>query len=315
MFGSAGVNFEQKILNSIRFEKKEQNTTIGGVASIGDNQPTQNFPIPSEKIKLCENIQIEESKGRCYFDYAQSKKDVSLCEYINDRNTQIQCKDYLNIEESEIGIYALSSYPSAVAVSEIEEVTFTVSQSGILEKAAVKVEQLNEKGEVLRMVGMLNDNGKNGDLRANDFIYSGKFMVGPYKEEQTIQYRAIFVFSDKATQPIKTNEYFLPVTNFPIESPRFDPAKVVNDPEIGGEIISNEVLVGFNKGVKPDRIRKIVEEMDGEVINVIFGLNIYQIRIPDTGDATEVYRMIKKLEKFSEVEYVGSNTVTTMDTE
>ncbi len=296
---------------SVGYLNKEENALIERDAPASNNQPIEVY---SEKITLCETIQIEVSKDQCYLDYAQSRKDITLCEYIKNQEKQKQCKEYLNLEEPPITIYTLSSYPSAIAVGEKKKIMFTVSQAGTLEKAAVHVEQINEKGDVIHIVGMLNDEGKDGDLRANDFVYGGEFTVGSYNTEQSIHYHAIFVFSNNVIQPIKTDEYLFSVTNFPLDSPPFDPSKVVDNPRTGEQMISNEVLVGFNEGVTPDRIREIVKEIDGEVINVIFGLNSYRIKISDTGNAAEVYRIIKILEKFSEVEYAEPNGVTSIDT-
>lgn len=113
---------------------------------------------------------------------------------------------------------------------------------------------------------------------------------------------------------MRTDNYPLHVTGFPIDRSPADLSKIVDDPNELGQIISNKVIVGFNEGVTPDRIREIVKEIDGEVMSVRFygDLNgVYGIKIPDTGDATGVYNVIEILEKFPEVEFAGPNAIVT----
>ena len=50
-------------------------------------------------IPLCEEIEYPNSYDQCYFDYAQSGKDRSLCMFIKDNEKVRQCFDYFKIKE------------------------------------------------------------------------------------------------------------------------------------------------------------------------------------------------------------------------
>jgi hypothetical protein len=77
-------------------------------------------------------------------------------------------------------------------------------------------------------------------------------------------------------------------------------------------MVSNELVVMFKKGTSPDTIESILENVSGTVIGTIHlntGLVFYQVRIPDTGDASGVNSAVNTLKLQSEVRSTEPNSV------
>ncbi len=267
-----------------------------------------------EKIALCEKIIYKNSKDRCYYDHAMSKNNTSLCGRIVDNVIKEDC--YSNLSEknkTDMPIFwALGSEPDSIPISNTTDVLFTTMQTGTEDKAnKIIIEELNASGSVIRIIGNLNDNGINGDLAENDYVYSGTFKIGSLKEGNLF-FRAKVDFLN-ISESIYTEKYKFGVTRFPIGLYSSDMSKVITNPKTGEKMISNEVIVGFIDSVSPDAIENIINAVDSEIIGIIFSLNIYQIKIFDTGDATGVNKIINKLLNYSEVEYAEPNYITEID--
>lgn len=267
-----------------------------------------------EKIALCEEIIYEDSKDRCYLDYAMSINNTNLCEKITSSVLKEECYNNLNKkdETDKPVLWALGSEPDAIPVAKAADVLFTTMQTGLEDKAnKIIVEELDVSGSVIRILGGLNDDGVNGDLSANDYVYSGTFKVAS-AGEGTLFFRAKANFSG-ILDPVYTDKYKLGVTRFPIESYPSDMSKVITDPKTGEKMISNEVIVGFIEGTSPDTIENILKAVNADIVGTIFGLGAYQIKIPDTGDTTGVNKAINDLLNYSEVEYAEPNYIGELD--
>lgn len=175
----------------------------------------------------------------------------------------------------------------------------------------IVIEELDKSGSVIRILGDLNDNGTNGDLSANDYVYSGTFRISSLKEGNLF-FRARANFSN-ISEPIYTDEYKLNVTRFPTELYSSDLSKTVINPKTGQKMISNEVIIAFIKGTSSDTIENIIKAVGGEVIGTIFGLGVYQVKVSDTGDAVGVNNAIDKLLNYPEIEYAEPNYIVEMD--
>lgn len=266
-----------------------------------------------EKIALCEEIIYEDSKNNCYLDYAMSRNNKNLCEKITDNALKNQCYNILSEKDKKDipVLWALGSEPDAMPVAKTADVLFTTMQTGIESKAdKIIVEEIDNLGKVLKIIGDLNDDGIDGDLTANDYVYSGTFKIHSSKEGNLF-FRAKADFLN-ISESIYTDKYKFGVTRFSVGSYSSDMSKVVIDSKTGEEMISNEVIVGFIDGTSPDTIENIVEAVNGEVVGIIFGIGLYQIKIFDTGDATGVNKTIDKLLNYSEVEYAEPNYITTV---
>ncbi|MCK5123357.1 MAG: hypothetical protein KAQ87_04405 [Candidatus Pacebacteria bacterium] len=267
-----------------------------------------------EKIALCEKIIYKNSKDRCYCDYAMSKNNRSLCGHIIDNTIKEDCYNNLS-EKNRMDppvLWALGSEPDAIPIADTTDVLFTTMQTGLEDKAnKIIVEELDESGIIIRILGDLNDDETNGDLVANDYIYSGTFRISSSKEG-SLFFRAKADFSN-ISDLVYTDRYKFGVTRFPIGLYSSNMSKVITNSKTGEKMISNEVIVSFTKGASPDTIENIIEAINAEIIGTIFGLGVYQVRISDTGDATGVNETIDKLLNYPEVKYAEPNYIVEMD--
>ncbi len=209
-------------------------------------------------------------------------------------------------------LWALGSEPDAIPIANATDILFMTMQTGLEDRAdKIIVEELDMSGSVIRILGDLNDNGINGDLVASDYIYSGTFRISSSKEGNLF-FRAKANFPN-ISEPIYTDEYKFGVTRFPTELYSSDMSKAVIDPKTGQKMISNEVIVGFIEEVDSDIIENIIRAVGGEIIGTISGLGVYQVKVPDTGNATGVNNAINKLLNYSKVKYAEPNYIIEMD--
>jgi hypothetical protein len=280
-----------------------------GYAS-SDREVNVSMPI---KIQECESFQYEDSVDLCYLQFAVSRDDSSLCTHIQNADQRSTCIAQLTPEDDMVELYTLGSYPEALRVGEQADVTFTISYAGTEEKATIKLYQINDAGERVVTLGVLADDGVGEDLSAGDYVYSGTFAVGPYDDEQTLQYAAELHWSNEALPPILSDLYKLHVSSLPIEHSRGD-IVTVTDPVSGEMIVAGQVLVSFSDTTTSDRAREIAARVEGDVIDVLYlpPSMVLVIQIPGM-EATDIYNAIDILETFNEVEYVEPNGVTTID--
>ena len=261
----------------------------------------------SYAIQNCEDITFPESKDNCYFDYAQSRNDANLCKQIVEPERKTQCIGYLSQTDEEfLEMYTLSSLPDALGIDDSGEVFFSMRYAGVFEKADIKIYEVTKTGEIIKELGTLNDDGGNGDLTSGDYLYGGTFFIGPFSDEQEVFYQATLEFPSDNSKKASSEIYTFHVTRFPTEPiPDFKPIA-------GQNMMLNEVLVGFKEGVMPTRIEEIVNEIDGIVVDVTYGLNMYRIGLT-TNDAEGVLKAVKVIEQYPEVEYAEPNMITSMD--
>jgi len=201
----------------------------------------------------------------------------------------------------------LGSVPGGISVSVPTEVIFTTTLVDTsLSPSQVNLEEVDDAGDPIEVLGQLLDNGTDGDLAADDLVYSGMFMVEEHTEGKS-HFRAESVFPGLGT--VYSEVYSLIVTHFPTELQSSDMSKAVVDPSTGEEILSNEVLVTFIEGTSADTIEAIVASIGGSIVGTIPGLGIYQVEIPDTGDETGVNDAINALLSHPEVVSAEANGI------
>lgn len=259
--------------------------------------------------------EIKRIRKRKTFDIAVACKPCQepqhICKCENGKCEKVK-KEAQEIKTGIPIFWALGSEPDAISVANTTDVLFTTMQTGLEDKAdKIIVEELDISENVIRILGDLNDSGINGDLSANDYIYSGTFKISSL-EEGNLFFRAKANFSN-ISEPIYTDEYKLGVTRFPIGLYFSDMSRVTIDPKTGEKMVSNEVIVGFTEGTSPDTIKNIIKAVNAEIVGTIFGLGAYQIKISDTGDAIGVNKTINKLLDYPEIKYAEPNYIIEMD--
>ncbi len=209
-------------------------------------------------------------------------------------------------------LYPLLALPDAIPIATPTEVLFTIALPGSdLQPTEIIVEEVDEQGNLVGTLGELVNNGTSGDLLTGDLVYSRVFTVSA-DMEGNLYFRARAIFPD-ILDPIYTDIYSLGVTRFPLGVRASDMSKIVADPNTGSEIISNEVVVGFENGTNPQIIEDIVNSVGGTVVGTIYGLGGYQIEIPDSDDALGVTDAISTLMTYSEVLFAEPNGVGHLD--
>lgn len=204
------------------------------------------------------------------------------------------------------------SYPGAVSVSDAADIVFTTLLTGSETKPAeVRLEQVDESGKTLQIMGNMADDKSSGDLLANDSVYSGRFTIVSDREG-TLFFRAKACFPG-IPEPVFSKISEFTVTSFPIGIHKSDMTKAVRDSDTGATILSDTVLISFKKGTDPDRIRSVTDDISGKIIGTIIGLGIYQVRIPwNRADDTGVKAAITRLSGYSEVESASPDTILTV---
>ena len=173
----------------------------------------------------------------------------------------------------------------------------------------IQLQQIDEKGYLLRTVGFLVDNGKDRDLSCKDGIYSGVFFISSNSEAK-LYYRAQFRYDG---QKYLSNPCSLTVTSFPIGPLPSDPDFIVTDPNTDQKIYSNEVIVSFVEGTSESRITEIVAQRKAYITGTIPSLGVFQLRILGDSTATCVYTAIKAFMTYREVQYAEPNYVVELD--
>jgi hypothetical protein len=196
-------------------------------------------------------------------------------------------------------MWALGCEPDAIDPNTPTDVTFSVLVTGLSLPIDVQLVQLDEFGNETPM-GLLNDNGTDGDMVAGDNIYSGTVnLVSSEIGKLWFQSNAM-----KDGVLYTSLECAVTVTELPIGPAVSDPNSLIEDPVTGTQLYSNEIVVGFYPQVTESRIIEIVTAEGGTIIGTIPALGIYQIEIPGDGTIAGVQAVIAAFEAYPEVEYV-----------
>lgn len=87
---------------------------------------------------------------------------------------------------------------------------------------------------------------------------------------------------------------------------------IVSDTESGREYLANQLIVGFHIGTSPEDAMKVIESVDGVMLQRFTNVPLFLISVPDTGDGAIAARAMAKLKRDSRVETVEFNYVTTL---
>lgn len=170
----------------------------------------------------------------------------------------------------------------------------------------VTLEQIDEKGNIVKRIGSLRDDGKNSDQVQGDGRYSGAFPMMSRELGELLFRGSVRVGGRSEVSKVGT----LIVTKFPIGLARSNPKAVVEDAKTGEKLYADEVLVGFVKSTSAENIERILTAERMKVVGTILELGAYQVRIPGDGTAAGVHAAVQALQMYKEVEYAEPNMVT-----
>ncbi len=211
-------------------------------------------------------------------------------------------------EQPKLIINTPGSENGALPPNETTNVVFVVQIHGIeLDKILnVNINGINNSGSVL-----LNDNGQDGDLVADDGAYSGTFAVNTdgFIPQQCLTYEAVATTN---TESFTSPPYDLCVTEFPIGFQPSDTSEsnLIPDPETGDPVVADEVIVGFNAGIPESTIISIISSVNGQVVGSLVELGIYQVKLDNpAASSAELVAVISALLAFPDVEFAEANGI------
>ncbi len=132
------------------------------------------------------------------------------------------------------------------------------------------------KGSDTQVLGELRDDGTNGDIDANDGVYSGSFSMLE-TEEKTVRIQATGVFPNVGERASDFGK--LIVTDLPIGLQPSDPNNILTDPKTGLTFAANEVLAQFTDETSSSRRNEIASAVGGTLTGYDPGLGVNQIKL------------------------------------
>jgi Subtilase family len=153
--------------------------------------------------------------------------------------------------------------------------------------ASVEVQQISASGQVLAILGLLNDAGENGDLVAGDHVYSGNVVINAPATEGTVYIRVSYALLGSLRRSVSPVVALNVVpSGVPTAFAPPDVSQVATDVNTGLQIISNEVVACFSNAATSSQIQAIVSTVGGTLIGSLAFLGkCYQIQLPTSSAA------------------------------
>jgi len=193
--------------------------------------------------------------------------------------------------------------PDGIAPNTPTEVLFTVRVTGLADPLSVQLEETNEFGTFIQLIGDLVDDGTGGDLSGSDGVYSQTFQItSPSIGKRWFRAKAEYGGETYVSEP-----YALSITELPVGTAPPDAQDLVEVPGTSLLIFADEIFVAFKEGVTEERILEIVSAEGGTIIDSIPSLGIYEVRITGDGTVAGVAAAIEAFQAYSEVRYAEGN--------
>jgi len=213
---------------------------------------------------------------------------------IDETGASDQISTVVEVTDGSPVLQPLGSYPAAIPIGQQTDVLFTTIGSDFPDlPTEIVVEQVDASGNVIGQLGGLVDDGSAGDLRSFDSVYSGIFSIQS-NAEGVLHFRSRAHFAG-LLDPVYSKNTRLWVTRFPTDVGPGTGESVVVNPETGFSILTGEVMVSFVEGTDPDTIESMLNSVGGEVVGSLFAIGWYQVKVPDTGDATGIWSALEAL--------------------
>ncbi len=165
------------------------------------------------------------------------------------------------------------------------------------------LEQVNENGSVIKILGKLNDAGINGDDTVGDYVYSGIFNITSDIEGKK-NYRATAIFNGELV--VSDTDVFT-VTRFPIGPPSadsFTDEYSFISPDTGQKIYLDKLIVAFVEGTSPERIEEIVAAENATVIGSNQILGSFHLQINSDKTLELLNKIIASFNSYPGIEYI-----------
>lgn len=207
-------------------------------------------------------------------------------------------------------VYPPAADPAAINVGQTVpvKVTALITDSSVI-PGSVYVQRLDEAGRVTATLGLLRDDGLNGDRAAGDRFFSGAVTltnstVGSIRLRVSAALRSVL---QRSLSQIITVDVLPP--GIPIQPSAPDLTQIVQDSE-GRRIVANEVLACFRAEVGIAAIQQIASLVGGAISGRFSGIgNCYQIRLGTGSTAATVQSAIQTLSAMPEVSTAEAHAV------
>jgi len=201
-----------------------------------------------------------------------------------------------------------SADPDGVAIGTLATIDFSAQvNSGIGAPDSVILEQIDEQGILVESYGDLLDNGLNGDLVADDGIYSNAIDLPPFPEGN-MHFRAVAHFGSDS---VSSEAGVLSVTRFPLTLSPSNPATLIASGNQNQRVFADHILVGFKAGTQPSVIETTVANVGGSIIGSIPSLNIFQIGFAAPKTLEELNLLVSTYQTQPGIEYAELSVETT----
>jgi hypothetical protein len=159
----------------------------------------------------------------------------------------------------------------------------------------VNLLQVDAKGNVLAILGVLNDNGVNGDLQAGDQIFSGQFTFNQ-TAPGTIFLQASVAFRGTLKRVLSESTPLEVLPSGTPTQPRFFPDSPVIADVNGLRMPCDQVLAYFKPGTSAASISSLVSQIGGTIVGFLPGsqLHMWQIRV-ECGSTQDIADAVKTL--------------------
>jgi hypothetical protein len=213
-------------------------------------------------------------------------------------------------KKGDFKVFSLGAEPDAVSLGRTLPVLFTVLVTGGQEAPeTIQLLEVTNNGREIKALGDLHDNGLNGDIAAQDRIFSGTFELSGLKEGLRYFQARLFREGIRYASPV----YSWTVTTLPTKLHPSDPNMLVEDPKTGQKLYANEVIVSFKEKVPSEKIIEIFVSEKCDLVGTIPSLGVLQVQCEMDKKAEAVYQKIKALEKYRETEYAEPNFYIELD--
>jgi len=195
------------------------------------------------------------------------------------------------------------SVPGGLAPDTSTSVVFTTQIQGAATTIPVEVVL---GGDV---TVILNDQGVDGDIAANDGTFSGTATINTAGLAAGTCL-SIVATSTQGTATAISDAYPLCVSSLPLDLALSNLSNTVNDPVSGELAVADEAIIAVVFGTPDAMINQIAASVGGVVVGSIPGLNVYQIKLQvPASSSSELAQILVDLESFAEVTGAESNVI------
>ncbi len=206
-------------------------------------------------------------------------------------------------------LHAPQMAPGGIQLNQSTEVFFSAQldiENGAPEH--LTLEEIDGIGQSMGVIGLLFDNGLNGDVSANDGMFGATFPITSNSLGDKL-YRVSFFDGSETVYSESTN---LAVVDFPTDTAVSSSDMLIESEDPLIKVYADHIIVGFHDDVPPSLIKEVVEEVGGTIIGSISDLNIIQVGF-EKKTLMALHELITAYSVQSEVEFAELSYEVTLD--